>query len=238
MAQLLPYQFSNYVEQVELLYVPTSCEIEYNSTAGACMKDIALDPRLRFYEIVVTAKDSAGREGTEKCQVIIVPECGTDTEAEKCELHAGRSFYNTEFLKNVADLSSIRYPITSASLSWDFSLSSDFDALNNSYNSRLRNSDRPSKMPSSEPSRQPSATPSNQPSDLPSKMPSSEPSDQPTSIPSSYPTFVPVIECGFDDIDHIHVVENKTLFFYSEFEYENQLQNSHFYYEVLVSSDV
>jgi len=93
-------------------------------------------------------------------------------------------------------------------------------------------SDQPSSLPSIEPSFEPSLLPSMEPSSLPS----SQPSLLPSSAPSLSPTFMPVVKCGFRDIDHINVVENSTLFFYTEFDERIGLEKSNYFYEVMDKS--
>jgi hypothetical protein len=99
-AILAPYQFTDVVKQVEFLYAPTSCELELMSRPNSnCMKDIGIATRIRFYEIVVTATDSAGRQANDTCHVIIVPRCGLDNT--KCEGINGISYWEKRYLKEL-----------------------------------------------------------------------------------------------------------------------------------------
>jgi hypothetical protein len=45
-----------------------------------------------------------------------------------------------------------------------------------------------------------------------------------------------VVKCGFRDIDHINVVKNNTLFFYTEFDKRIELEKSNYFYEVMDKS--
>ena len=88
MASLYPYQFKNVVKQVEVLFAPTSCDIQsFNSLT--CLKDIGISPRIRLYEIDVTVTDSANRKGSAQCRVIIVPPCNN---FGSCEEIGGKSY--------------------------------------------------------------------------------------------------------------------------------------------------
>ena len=40
-----------------------------------CLTDPSVDLKIRFYDITVTATDSAGNTGADTCKVIIVPSC-------------------------------------------------------------------------------------------------------------------------------------------------------------------
>jgi len=121
---LAPYQVTGVVEQVEF---------EFGDTSGN-----------RFYEISVTATDSAGRTHMDSCKVIVVPECDGKGDPNNCEIVEGVSFHNTDAMKETSEISTIRlYPLASAQLTWDFGLLSGLDSL-------------PSAMPSDMPSDKPS----------------------------------------------------------------------------------
>jgi hypothetical protein len=147
-AILAPYQFTDVVEQVEFLYAPTSCELEPMSSPN-CIKDIGIATRIRFYEIVVTATDSAGRQDTDTCHVIIVPQCGLDNTSEECEDINGISYLKRDHLKDLTDQSRIRFKLATSKVVWGFGeLDQNFDDLHAEYNSRLVASGSPSTEPS------------------------------------------------------------------------------------------
>lgn len=184
-AMLQSYQFTNVVEQVEFFYKPTSCNIG-NMKSPKCMKDIGVENQIRFYEIIVTATDSAGRQGTDTCHVIIAPPC---VDEFPCEDVSGISYLEKEYLKNLVSESMIRYPLASSQLLWQFDgLDQDFQKINDEYNSRLVESEYPSLSPTSMPSSEPSSEPSPTPSLIPSNLPSSFPSSFPSKIPSMTPS--------------------------------------------------
>jgi len=159
-AMLAPYQFTDVVKQVEFLYAPTSCELE-PTTSPSCIKDIGIATRIRFYEISVTATDSAGGQDTDTCHVIIVPQCGLDNTSGECEDVNGISYLKKEHLKDLTKQSRIRFELTTSKLVWGLgNLDQKFDDLHAEYNSRLV----ASSWPSTEPSRSPSDEPSNEPS--------------------------------------------------------------------------
>jgi len=190
-AILRPYQFTDVVKQVEFLYAPTSCELEPMSSPN-CIKDIGIATRIRFYEIVVTATDSAGRQDTDTCHVIIVPQCGLDNTSEECEDFNGISYLKKDLLKDLTDQSRIRFELATSKVVWGFGeLDQNFDDLHDRYNSRLVASGSPSTEPSSSPSDEPSSSPSDEPSSSPSDEPSSSPSDEPSSSPSDEPSRSP-----------------------------------------------
>ena len=105
-AWLAQYQFTNVVEQVEFLYAPTSCEQLGKMPNQKCLKDIGISTRIRFYEITVTATDSAGRQGMDTCRVIVVPPCGHGDQP--CENVDGTSYFEKGYLKGLSDKSRIR----------------------------------------------------------------------------------------------------------------------------------
>ena len=155
-AILRPYQFTDVVKQVEFLYAPTSCELEPMSSPN-CIKDIGIATRIRFYEIVVTATDSAGRQDTDTCHVIIVPQCGFDNTSEECEDINGILYLKKDHLKDLTDQSRIRFKLATSKVVWGFGeLDQNFDDLHAEYNSRLVASGSPSTEPSSSPSDEPS----------------------------------------------------------------------------------
>eukprot|EP00979_Chaetoceros_neogracilis_P016195 scaffold7291_cov156-Chaetoceros_neogracile.AAC.1 len=146
-ATLAPYQFTDVVKQVEFLYAPTSCELEPMSSPN-CIKDIGIATRIRFYEIVVTATDSAGRQDTDTCHVIIVPQCGLDNTSEECEDINGISYLKKDHLKDLTDQSRIRFELATSKVVWGFGeLDQNFDDLHDRYNSRLVASGSPSTEP-------------------------------------------------------------------------------------------
>jgi hypothetical protein len=157
-AMLAPYQFTDVVKQVEFLYAPTSCELEPMSSPNSnCIKDIGIATRIRFYEIVVTATDSAGRQDTDTCHVIIVPQCGFDNTSEECEDINGILYLKKDHLKDLTDQSRIRFELATSKVVWGFGeLDQNFDDLHAEYNSRLVASGSPSTEPSSSPSDEPS----------------------------------------------------------------------------------
>ena len=157
---------------------PTSCEQLGNRQSQKCLKDIGIRTRMRFYEITVTATDSAGRQGMDTCRVIVVSPCGDGDQP--CEDVDGASYFERRHLKEMSDESRIRYLLASSELKWDFNLDQEFDKINAEYNSRLFESHEPSKEPSDEPS----LLPSDEPSVLPSDEPSVLPSDEPSLLPS------------------------------------------------------
>ena len=56
------------------------------------------DLKTRYYDITVTATDSAGNIGSDKCRVVIVPSCDPETDSDSiCEE------YNRPGLPNVED---------------------------------------------------------------------------------------------------------------------------------------
>lgn len=118
---LIPSQFSDRIEQVDLMYTSTSCKIDkkgYND----CLKDHSIELPIRFYEITVTAEDSSGRTSADTCKIVVVPKCGGEDSKnlEKCE---DKKTYNLEYLHGLAEKSNIRYPVASLKRSWDFTLS-------------------------------------------------------------------------------------------------------------------
>ena len=85
---------------------PTSCEQLGNRQSQKCLKDIGIRTRMRFYEITVTATDSAGRQGMDTCRVIVVPPCGHGDQP--CENVDGTSYFEKGYLKGLSDKSRIR----------------------------------------------------------------------------------------------------------------------------------
>jgi hypothetical protein len=149
---LSPYQFTDVVKQVEFLYAPTSCELEPMSSPN-CIKDIGIATRIRFYEIAVTATDSAGRQDTDTCHVIIVPQCGLDNTSEECEDINGISYLKKDHLKTLTNQSRVRFELATSKVVWGFGdLDQNFDNLHAEYNSRLVASAWPTTEPSSSPS--------------------------------------------------------------------------------------
>jgi len=73
-AKLSEYKMAGSVEQAEFLYLATRCgEMGGDSY---CKSDPTMQSlKVRFYEIMVTATDSAGNSGSDTCKVIIVPKC-------------------------------------------------------------------------------------------------------------------------------------------------------------------
>ena len=181
---LAPYRITGFVQQVEFLYAPTSCDI--SNLKEESIKDFGSTAGIRFYEISVTATDSAGRTGMDTCKVIIVPECDDNANPNNCETVEVDSFHNTDEMKQISENSMIRYSLASAQLTWDFGLKCDLDSRPSAMPSV-----KPSKEPSKLPSDQPSSLPSAIPSDKPSKEPSKAPSDQPSSLPSAMPSDMP-----------------------------------------------
>ena len=142
-ARLAPYQVTDFVEQVEFFYAPTSCNI--GNLNEECIEDFGSTAGIRFYEISVTATDSVGRTGKDTCKVIIVPECdGITDPASDCETVQGFSFHNTDKMQQASEDSMIRYSLASAQLTWNFGLKYDLDSL-------------PSSSPTNEPSSFPSS---------------------------------------------------------------------------------
>jgi len=126
-ARLVPYQVTDYVEQAEFFYAPTSCNI--GNMNEECIKDFGSTAGIRFYEISVTATDSAGRTGMDTCKVIIVPECDGNVDPSDCETVQDSSFHNTDKMKQASENSMMRYSLASAQLTWNFGLKYDLDSL-------------------------------------------------------------------------------------------------------------
>ena len=63
-------------------YYPCSCGPHHHSKSSKsnrnCEKDPSIDLKIRFYEITVTGTDSAGRQGSDTCRIIMVPKCKHD----------------------------------------------------------------------------------------------------------------------------------------------------------------
>ena len=53
------------------------------------------DLKTRYYDITVTASDSAGNTGSDTCRVVIVPSCNPDTDSN-CEEYNGPELPNVE----------------------------------------------------------------------------------------------------------------------------------------------
>ena len=58
---------------------PCSCGPHHHSKSSKsnrnCERDPSIDLKIRFYEITVTGTDSAGRQGSDTCRIIMVPKC-------------------------------------------------------------------------------------------------------------------------------------------------------------------
>ena len=80
--------------------------------------------KFRFYDITVTASDSAGNTGSDTCKVIIVPSCSRPPFPDGCErFKAGNSrrntfYYTVDFVKAAVFQSKILYQVAEAELVW------------------------------------------------------------------------------------------------------------------------
>lgn len=117
---LHPYQREGYAEQAEVLYVPTTCALggKYSSE---CFHDKNIEEPIRFYEIKITATDSAGRTGMDTCHIIVAPRCSKEKRNNPlyCE---DKYKYTQDYLKTLVSQSKVRYPLASEKLTWDFTL--------------------------------------------------------------------------------------------------------------------
>ena len=65
-----------------MLLLHCSCDCE-KKVDGLCKTDASMgDLKTRYYDITVTASDSAGNIGSDTCQVIIVPSCNPETDSD------------------------------------------------------------------------------------------------------------------------------------------------------------
>jgi len=140
---LYKQQESGFVQQPTLYFTPTSCK-EQKKKSPECEADPSIDPQLRFYEITVTATDTAGRVGTDTCRIVVVPrcncecDCGDVCQKEKRPCHASKSkskrrtkedvmdvaytygnYFLLDYVSTVAESSALRYDLASSALVWE-----------------------------------------------------------------------------------------------------------------------
>lgn len=131
-AELFTRKKSGFVGQVNFLYAPTHCDCKNRGFHGLCMTDpsmssIMIDTKefkTRYYEITVTATDSAGNAESDTCKVIIVPDCDSDSSVG-CEMSTfNEAYYYTQSVVDTSiDSSTVLYEIASKTLVWERGLS-------------------------------------------------------------------------------------------------------------------
>ena len=108
-----------------------------------CEKDPSMENlKVRFYDITVTASDSAGNTGSDTCKVIIVPRCSPSHD-DSCEMfqvdstdsrssgngNAGKTkkenfYYTLDSMEAAVVQSQILYQVAEAELVWEHELNS------------------------------------------------------------------------------------------------------------------
>ena len=160
-----------------LSFVLYSCGSE--SVYSFCKTDPSIgDLKTRYYNITVTATDSAGHIGSDTCRVVIVPSYSSESKSGKAE-----RYYSIDVVDASLAQSEVLYEAAQQKLTWKSGLKTSKDTAGGE-----------TKPWESDPTTNP--TKSSQPSmtTLPSSQPSS--SSQPkvkdaTSPPSTSPTSAP-----------------------------------------------
>ena len=157
-AGLVEEQFAGSVEQSLMYYAPTSCHGNYppkrqqksKAKSSRCKDDPSIEVKIRFYEIKVTATDSAGRQDSDTCRVIMVPRCKKNSMPKSTKTNPGgeevcqdyhflkdhdsneqhtnhhhhhhHHFYKLDYMSRVASQSSVRRTLVIKHLKWVDSL--------------------------------------------------------------------------------------------------------------------
>ncbi|KAL9191170.1 hypothetical protein ACHAXT_000876, partial [Thalassiosira profunda] len=123
-AKLVTYSAEGTVEQAQLLYAPTTCG---NVGGGSYCEPSPSN--VRFYDIEVSATDSAGNIGTDTCRVVIVSSCDPlvfnegDCEAPVDGSSKAADFYlSRDYVVNaLPTMDPILYEVAEEELVWDSS---------------------------------------------------------------------------------------------------------------------
>jgi len=137
MALLVKRKKTGVVQQAKLYFSVTSCDESSKSSHSSksspvCEADLSIDEKIRFYNVTVTATDSAGRVGRDTCRIIIVPNQDNRNINDARQVKRGVKSWKSnrrdddddflEYIGNVTDASLELYEITSLVLLWENNL--------------------------------------------------------------------------------------------------------------------
>ena len=76
--------------------------------------------KVRFYDITVSATDSAGNIGSDSCRVIVVPRCSGLSECEEYQASGYTdSFYPLDVIQDEVAQTQLLHKVTEADLIWE-----------------------------------------------------------------------------------------------------------------------
>ena len=78
--------------------------------------------KTRYYDVIVSASDSASNTGIDTCQVIIIPFCDSSADPDDCEVIDGSLYFKQSVVKASVDKSQRRYVIAEEELVWQSGL--------------------------------------------------------------------------------------------------------------------
>ena len=170
--------------------MPFTCSCGSENIYGFCKTDASMgDLKTRYYDITVTATDSAGNAASDTCRVVIVPTYSSESKSGKEE-----RYYSIDVVDASVAQSEVLYEVTLQTLVWKNELLEDDNLALLSSRGPENTEEEETKPWESDPTTSPTESPQPSLATLPSSQPSS--SSQPkvkdfTSPPSTSPTSAP-----------------------------------------------
>ena len=99
-----------------------SCDCK-NNLNGLCQTDPTMgELKTRYYDVILTASDSATNTNSSTCQVIIIPFCDSSADPVDCEMINGALYFKKSVVKASVIESQRRYVVAEEELVWQSGL--------------------------------------------------------------------------------------------------------------------